>query len=276
MDAMPVRARVALGVLVSIGLAAVLSPLVLRFGPNDVLGLDHLRSLPPSWQHPLGTDENSRDMLARLMAGARVSLAFGVLSAVIAAALGASTGILAAIARPWVGQLLMRTVDLGLAVPRLLLLIVLTAAFGRLPWGWLAVAMGATSWFSLARLVRGEALTLASGDFTAAARALGAGTTRIAARHILPNVAGSIAAATVLAFAHSITLETALSFIGQGVAIPTASWGGLLNEGRAQVAVAPWLTVMPALAIVVTVLAAGALAEGVERGTPWQRTDPRA
>ena len=150
------------------------------------------------------------------------------------------------------------------------------AALGRLPWGWLAVALGATGWFSLARLVRGQALTLASSDFTAAARALGAGTARIAARHILPNVTGTIAAATVLAFAHSITLETALSFIGQGVAIPTASWGALINEGRAQASVAPWLMVAPALAIVVTVLAAGALAEGVERGTRWHGADPHA
>ncbi len=275
MEAMTVRPRVALGVLVGLVLAAVVSPLVLSYGPNEVLGLDRLRLAAPSWQHPLGTDENSRDLLARLMAGARVSLAFGMLSAAIAATLGTGVGICAAVARPWVGRLLMRVVDIGLAVPRLLLLIVLTAALGRLPWGWLAVATGATSWYGLARLVRGQALILAAADFTAAARALGAGTTRIATRHVLPNVAGTIAAATVLAFAHSITLESALSFIGQGVAIPTASWGALVNEGRAQVTVAPWLTVVPALAIVITVLAAGALADGVERGTPWHREEPR-
>ncbi len=266
--------RVALGALVLgvVILSAVAGPWVWRIDPNAVGPLATNASLAPSAAHPFGTDENARDVLARLLAGARISLAFGALAAAVAAALGTMIGLVAALSRSWLDRACMSVVDVGMAVPRLLVLIVLTAGFGRLPWGWLAVAMGATSWFSLARLVRARTRELVTGDFAVAARALGAPVWRVASRHLLPNIAGTIAAASVLAFASAITLEAALSFIGQGVAIPTASWGALINEGRAQLGNTPWLTVLPAVAIAVTVVAAGALADGVERGTPWRRT----
>jgi peptide/nickel transport system permease protein len=264
---------VALGLVVAI---AVAGPLVWRVDPDLVHLRGAAQNLAPSAEHPLGTDENARDLLARLLAGGRLSLAFGLLAAAVTSLLGAGVGLMAALARPWLDNACMRVVDVGLAVPRLLVLIVLTAAFGRLPWGWLAVAMGALGWFPLARMVRTRTRELVTGDFATAARALGAPTWRVAARHLLPNVAGTIAASTVLSFAHAITLEAALSFIGQGVEIPQASWGGLISEGRHQLATAPWLTILPAIAIVVTVVAAGALADGVEQGSPWRRSARRA
>lgn len=270
MSAIARRVQVAAVVLGAVVVAAIVGPWAWHVDPNAVGPLATNASLAPSAAHPFGTDESARDVLARLLAGARISLAFGLLAAVVAAGLGAAVGILAALARPWVDRACMSLVDLGLAIPRLLILIVVTAGFGRLPWGWLAVTMGATGWFGLARLVRARTRELASGDFSVAARALGAPIWRVATRHLLPNVAGTITAATVLAFANAITLEAALSFIGQGVAIPTASWGALINEGRAQLGVSPWLTVLPAIAIAVTVVAAGALADGVERGSPWR------
>ncbi len=266
------RVQVAAVVLGAVVLAAIIGPWLWHVDPNAVGPLATAAGLPPSAAHPLGTDENARDVLARLLAGARISLAFGLLAASVAAVVGAAVGILAALSRPWVDRAYMSVVDLGLAIPRLLVLIIVTAGFGRLPWGWLAVTMGVTGWFGLARLVRARTRELASGDFSVAAFALGAPTWRVAARHLLPNVTGTITAAAVLAFANAITLEAALSFIGQGVAIPTASWGSLINEGRAQLGVTPWLTVLPAIAIAITVVAAGALADGVERGAPWRST----
>ncbi len=265
--------RPALAVLAAVIGVAVLGPVLWRVDPNRVGDLATLRSAASSWAHPLGTDENARDLLARLIAGARVSMAFGVLAAAVTAVIGAGVGLLAAVSRPWVDRACMSVVDVGIAVPRLLLLIVLTAAFGRLSWGWLAVAMGTTGWFALARLVRARARALVGGDFAVAARALGAPTMRVAVRHLIPNVTGTIAAATVLAFAHAVTLEAALSFIGQGAEIPIATWGGLISEGRAQIATAPRLVLLPAIAIVVTVLAAGVVADRVERGEPWTRAN---
>lgn len=275
MHTLPKRARAGLVVLLLILGVSLASPLLLSHAPGEVLGTDTLRLAPPSWQLPLGTDEYSRDVLARMLGGARISLTFGLLAAAVAAFFGTMVGLIAALARSAVDRVLMSAVDVGLSVPRLLLLIVVTAAFGRLAWPVLAVAMGACSWFPLARLVRARARELVAGDFSVAARALGAPLPRIAWRHLMPNLAGTIAAATVLAFAHAVTLEAALSFLGQGVPIPVPSWGSLINEGRQFATVAPRLVVIPSIAIVATVLAAGALADGVERGLPWRGAGAR-
>lgn len=263
---LPKRAlRLPLALLALIGLAALAGPWLWGVDPDRVFGPPLLVSARPSWVHPLGTDESSRDVLARLFAGARISLAFGLLAAAVTAGLGTVVGLVGALGGPVADRLTRSAIDVGLAVPRLLLLIVLTAALGRLPWGWLALAMGASGWFGVARIVRARARELARAEFALATRSLGAGTVRLAVRHVLPNVAGTITAATVLAFGHAVALEAALSFIGQGVPIPTASWGGLINDGRAQLAQSPWLALAPAIALVTTVLAVGALADAMER-----------
>ncbi|MBI3791287.1 MAG: ABC transporter permease [Gemmatimonadetes bacterium] len=266
-------AAIALGVLALLGVVAVLGPVAWPVDPDHVFDAPMLVSASPSVAHPLGTDPASRDVLARLIAGARVSLSFGLLAAVVALGLGTLAGLAAALAGPRTDRVIGALIDVGLAVPRLLVLIVLTAALGRLPWAWLAVTMGVTGWFGLARQVRSRARALAAGDFARAARALGAGTRRLALRHVLPNIAGTLSAAAVLAFAHAITLEAALSFIGQGVPIPVASWGGLISDGRAQLWTSPWLALAPTLALVTCVVAAGALADAIERASPWGRVE---
>jgi peptide/nickel transport system permease protein len=266
--------RWALALLAVVALAAVAGPLAWPLDP-DALVTPLAPNAAPSAAHPLGLDDASRDVLARVLHGARISLAFGALAALVAAVAGTAAGLTAALGGPRTDVAVRTLVDLGLSVPRLLVLIVLTAALGRLPWAALAVAMGATGWFGLARLVRERARAALREDYALAATALGAGRARLAVAHVLPNVRGTVTAAAVLAFGHAVGLEAALSFIGQGVPIPTASWGGLIGDGRAQLLVAPWPVVAPTLALVATVVAAGALADALEHAPPAPGDVPR-
>lgn len=258
----------ALGTLV---LLALLAPFFLpdpRVMPDPVHGV----LLPPGAGHWLGTDHHSRDVLARVVHGGRVSLAVAAGAVTLSVTLGALVGMLAGYAGGWVDALCMRLVDAALAVPRLFLLLIMVAILERLPLWVLILTLGATGWFGASRLVRAEVLRLRTLEFVQAAEALGAGRWRVTLRHLLPNVAGPLAAATTLAVGDVILLEAGLSFLGLGVQPPTPSWGGMILDSRPFLVTAPWTSLAPGLAIVVAVLAVNLVGESLYQAARAERT----
>jgi peptide/nickel transport system permease protein len=219
--------------------------------------------LPPGRAHLLGTDHYSRDVLARLVAGARVSLAVAMGAVLISVTLGAAVGLVAGYVGGTLDALLMRLVDAALAIPRLFLLLLLVAVMEHIPLGVLILVIGATGWFGTSRLVRAEVMRLRTLDFVRAAEALGATRRGVVARHLLPNVAGPLAAATTLAVGDVILLEAGLSFLGLGVQPPTPSWGGMILDSKPFLVYAPWTSLPPGLAIVLTVLAVNLVGEAL-------------
>lgn len=208
----------------------------------------------------LGTDGLGRDVLARIVYGARVSLSVGLLAMAMALTLGALVGAVAALGGPWMDGLLMRSVDAFLAFPALFLLLTLTALFE--PGTWLLVlVLGVTSWMGVSRLVRSEVLGLARRDFVTAARATGQHPGLVFWRHLLPNAWGPILVQATLLVADMILIESALSYLGFGVQPPTPSWGNMIYEGRAFFPDAWWLSVLPGGAIAVTVVSFNLLAD---------------
>ena len=222
-----------------------------------------MRSLPPSADHPMGTDANSRDVFSRVIFGARVSLSVASLSVLIALTLGTAYGALAAFAGRRMETVLLRFLDMLLAMPRLLVLLAVTAFWGALPIPALALLLGVTGWYDIARLVHGETRALTTRDFIAAARATGMSTTRVFVRHMLPHLVPLLTVAASLGIAATIALEAGLSYLGLGVQEPTPSWGSIMREGIGVVDTQWWLTVFPGLATVVAVLACNALGEGL-------------
>ncbi len=219
----------------------------------------------PSRAHPLGTDSERRDVLARLASGGRVSLAVAVGAVALSLTIGAMVGIVAGYAGGFVDAALMRLVDAAIAIPRLFLLLLIVAIMEHIPLSVLILAIGATGWFGTSRLVRAEVLRLRTLDFVRSAEALGAGRGRIILRHLLPNVTGPLAAATTLAVGDVILLEAGLSFLGLGVQLPTPSWGGMILDGKSYLLDAPWASLAPGLAIVIAVLSVNLVGEALQR-----------
>jgi peptide/nickel transport system permease protein len=217
---------------------------------------------PPSAAHWLGTDELGRDLLSRILWGARASLLAGVVSVAIALALGVPIGLTAGYAGGWVEGVIMRVIDAALAIPFLILAIAMATFLGpSLNNAMLAIGISATPVF--ARLTRGQVLSAKHEDYVEAARALGNPPWRIAIRHILPNVLPPILVQSTLAIAGAIIAEAALSFLGLGQQPPNPSWGSMLNAARAFLAQAPWLAVAPGAAIFCVVLAFNLLGDGL-------------
>lgn len=240
-------------VVVLIVLMAVLAPLIARHDPNAINLIDLLE--PPSHAHWLGTDVEGRDVWARLVYGARVSLAVGIISQSIAATLGVLLGLVAGFYGGWVDEMIMRLADVTLAFPTLLLLIAMAAAL-QPSLGVVYVTIGVVGWAGMARLVRGQVLVVRGLEYVQAARALGARNRRVMLRHVLPNVAGPVIIAATLGIAGAIMAEAALSFLGLGVQPPTPSWGSMIADGRDldQLRSAPWTSLAPGLAIGAAVL----------------------
>jgi peptide/nickel transport system permease protein len=264
----------ALVVLVGLAVLALLAPWLLP----DPEALDLLaRFAPPSPEHPLGTDELGRDLLARLAHGGRVSLAVAAATAVLAALIGTGVGLLAGYLGGAIDAALMRLTDGVMALPLLPLLIVLAAIdpgkLGLSPEvmgseafavGRLVVIIGLVGWTTVARLVRASALSVRTRDYVRAAEALGAGPGRIMVRHVLPNVASPIVVAATLSVGNIILVESALSFLGLGIRPPLASWGNMLTGAMDVVWSAPALAVWPGAAILLTVLAFNLLGDGLQ------------
>src|SRR5881409_15515 len=216
----------------------------------------------PSSTYLLGTDAQGRDVLSRVLFGARLSLAVGVTSQVIALAAGLTLGLAAGYRGRWVDAVVMRAADVTLAFPSLLLLIAIAAAVKpSLPV--VCLVIGLVGWAGMARLVRGQVLVVRGLDYVHAARALGASDARLVTRHVLPNILGPVVVAATLGVGGAIMAEAALSFVGLGAQPPTPSWGAMVAEGRDLLRVAPWVSLFPGLAIGVAVLGLNLVGDGL-------------
>ncbi|MGZ8469389.1 MAG: ABC transporter permease [Gemmatirosa sp.] len=264
------RARIGLTVVIVLLLAAALAPLLARHDPTAI---DLARALDaPSGAHWLGTDVQGRDVWSRLVHGARVSLAVGVLSQVISLVLGVALGLIAGYYGRRVDDLVMRLADVTLAFPTLLLLIAMAAAFEP-SLTTVFVTIGVVGWAGMARLVRGQVLVVRHMEYVQAERALGAGDARILVRHVLPNVIAPVVIAATLGVAGAIMAEAALSVLGLGVQPPTPSWGAMIADGRdlSQLRRAPWTSLFPGLAIGAAVLGFNLVGDALR-----DALDPRA
>ena len=221
-----------------------------------------LRLQAPSLDHPLGTDDLGRDVLARILYGARISLLVGFVAVGIATFIGILLGALAGFYGRWIDSLIMRFVDIMLCFPSFFLILAVIAFLEPSIWN-IMIIIGLTSWMGVARLVRAEFLSLRERDFVLAARAIGARDTRIIFRHILPNAISPVLVSATLGVAGAILTESALSFLGIGVQPPTPSWGNMLIAGKQTLGTAWWLSVFPGLAILLTVLGYNLLGEGI-------------
>lgn len=233
----------------------------------DIVGA---ANLPPGVGHPFGTDRLSRDVLARTVSGARISLAVAALAVVLSATLGTAVGLVAAAFGGLTDTLLMRVVDATLAVPRLFVVLLVLAAAERVPIWALVLLIGGTGWFGTSRLVRAEALRLQGEGFVQAAYALGASRRRIILRHLLPNTLPPLLVAATLGVGDVILLEAGLSYLGLGIQPPSPSWGVMIMEAKDAFAIAPWAGAFPGMAIVLTVLAVNLFGEALR-----DATDPR-
>jgi ABC-type dipeptide/oligopeptide/nickel transport system permease subunit len=257
----------AIAVLVVLAIAA---PLVSRWDPTAIALANQLQ--PPSLAHWLGTDLQGRDVWARLIYGARISLSVGFLSQTIALSIGLTLGLISGFYGRWVDETVMRLADVTLAFPSLLLLIALAAAFEP-SLGTVLVTIGIVGWAGMARIVRGQVLVVRQLEYVQAARALGERDYRIITRHLLPNVIAPVVIAATLGVAGAIMAEAALSFLGLGVQPPTPSWGSMIAEGREldQLRHAPWTSLSPGIAIGIAVLGFNLLGDALR-----DALDPRA
>ena len=261
------------GILTFLVIVALAAPLVAPFDPivqPDPVGL---KNHPPSLTFLMGTDVFSRDVWSRFAYGARVSLGIGALGALIAVALGSCVGAVAGYYRRWVDTILMRGVDIGLALPRIFIVLMAVALWDRLPFAWLTLVIGLTSWFGTSRLVRAEVLALRERDFVVAARALGVPSRRVIFGHVLPNAAAPIIVSAALSVGNVLLLEASLSFLGIGVAPPRPSWGNMIADGALTIYTAPWTTLFAGLAISLVVMSLNAVADGL-RDALDPRKDP--
>ena len=222
-----------------------------------------LQDRAPSPAHWLGTDPYSRDVLSRTVHASRVSLGIGVGAALLAVTLGAGVGMAAGLAGRRTDQLLMRGVDVALALPRIFVLLAVFAVWEQAPAIAVAVLIALTGWFQTSRIVRALVLSLREADFVAAARALGVPEPRIARRHLLPHLAGPIIVSASLDVGNIVLLEAGLSYLGLGIKPPTPTWGNMIMDGKDVLFSAPWVALAPGLALVLTVVAFNLAGDGL-------------
>lgn len=229
--------------------------------------------LPPGGHFLLGTDTQGRDVLSRVLYGARLSLSVGLISQSVAIALGVALGLVSGYYGRWADSLIMRLADITLAFPTLLLLIAVAAAVKpSLPV--VFVVIGAVGWAGMARLVRSQVLVLRDAEYVLAAQALGARDRRVLLRHLLPNVRTQVIIAATLGIGAAIMAEAALSFVGLGAQPPTPSWGAMVADGRDLLRVAPWVSFAPGIAIGLAVLGFNLVGDALrEIYDPRLRTD---
>jgi peptide/nickel transport system permease protein len=252
----------AAGFIVAISLIALAAPMVSPYSPTQQLDIVGLRAHPPSFAHPFGTDLASRDLLSRVIFGARTSLSVALLAVLLSATLGVSYGMIAGYMGGKVDAALMRTLDGLLAIPRPLLLIVILSYWQKGATA-MVIGIGCTGWFTIARLIRAEVMAARPRDYVAAAVALGARRTRVLARHILPNVIGPAVVAATVGLAQVISLEAGLSFLGFGARTAYASWGSIILDAQSGFAQMWWIPLFPGLAVVATALAFNVLGDGL-------------
>ena len=263
------RAIVGMVLIIALVGAAIFAPLLTSYDPTAIdLGQQLLR---PSRLHWLGTDIQGRDILARLLFGARISLSVGLGAQTLALLVGGTLGLASGFYGRWVDELVMRIADVTLAFPTLLLLIAMVAAF-QPSITVVTITIGIVGWAGVARLVRGQVMVVRNLEYVQAARALGGSDVRILLRHVLPAVTAPLVIVGTLGIAAAIMAESSLSFLGLGVQPPTPSWGGMIADARdlSQLRRAPWTSVAPGLTIGCAVLAFNLLGDALR-----DATDPR-
>jgi len=255
------RLAVAGGIIVSLlFFVAVFAPLLSPYNPDDIDRKHILVS--PDIHHPLGTDDLGRDVLSRMIWGARISLAVGFVAVGIATVIGIFFGALAGYYGGWAERIIMRFIDIMLTIPTFFLILAVIAFIEPSIWN-IMIVIGLTSWMGVARLVRAEFLSVKEREYVLAAKAIGASDFRIIFRHIMINSMAPVLVSAVLGIAGAVLVESALSFLGIGVQPPTPSWGNILTLGKDNIEIAWWLSVFPGLAILVTVLGYNLLGEGI-------------
>jgi peptide/nickel transport system permease protein len=218
--------------------------------------------LPPSTDHLFGTDQLGRDVLSRMIWGARISLKVGFVATGIAILIGTILGAVSGYYGRWIDTIIMRFVDIMLCFPAFFLILAVVALLEPSIWN-IMLIIGLTGWMGITRLVRADFISLKERDFVLAARAIGAGDLRIIFVHVLPNAMASVLVAATLGIAGAILTESALSFLGIGVQPPTPSWGNILTAGKDNIDIAWWLSLYPGMAILITVLGYNLLGEGI-------------
>lgn len=245
-----------------LALVAIAAPVVSPYSPTEHLDIVRLRAQPPSLAHWFGTDIASRDVLARVIYGARTSLTVALLAVLVSTTLGVGYGMAAGYAGGLTDSIMMRALDGMIAIPRPLVLIVLLS-YWRQGSTALILGIGLTGWFTIARLIRAEVIAAKPREYVAAAVALGARRTRILLRHILPNVIGPAIVSATLAVATVIALEAGLSFLGYGARSAHASWGSIILDAQGDFGGLWWIPLFPGLAVVATALAFNVLGDGL-------------
>ena len=247
-------------VLALLFLLALLAPVLTPYGEEDMDLLHRLN--PPSPEHLFGTDEGGRDVLTRLLYGSRISLLIGVIPTLFSLAIGAALGMLAGFRGGWTDTVIMRLADIMLAFPSMLLAMVILYTLGGGAQN-LFLTLSLMNWAGVARVVRSETLRIKSSEYVEAARVMGVSRGKTIVRHILPNCAPTLIVLFTLNVPSAILTESSLSFLGLGIQAPQASWGLMVNTGRQYLLNAPWLSLIPCGAIMVTVLSFNFLGDGL-------------
>ncbi len=259
-------------VVIFIILASLVGPLIIKqtlgFDYDDVPSDSSLtKSFPPSLQHPMGTDETGRDILARVLLGGRISLMVGIIATIVSLIIGISYGATAGYLGGKVDNLMMRVVDVLYSIPYIMIVIVLLALFGgqsaMSQLVLLFIALGAVSWLTMARIVRGQVISLKNQEFVLAARATGVSTPKIIFRHLVPNTLGPVIVYATLTIPSVMLQEAFLSFLGLGVQAPLASWGSLANDGVKNIAIFPWQLIFPGMTMALTLFSLNFLGDGL-------------
>lgn len=255
------------GIVILLFAVSLLAPWIAPYDPGAI-DLKQVLA-PPSGQHWFGTDQLGRDVLSRMIWGARISLKVGFVATGLAILIGMVLGAVAGFYGGWIDALIMRFVDIMLCFPTFFLILAVIAFLEPSIWN-IMIVIGLTGWMGVTRLVRADFISLRERDFVRAARAIGANDARIIFIHILPNALASILVAATLGIAGAILTESALSFLGIGVQPPTPSWGNILTAGKDNIDIAWWLSLYPGLAILITVVGYNLLGEGIR-----DASDPR-
>jgi len=255
------------GIVVLLFAVSLLAPVIAPYDPGAIDLKNVLAS--PSAEHWFGTDQLGRDVLSRMIWGARISLKVGFVATGLAILIGMILGAVAGYYGGWIDAVIMRFVDIMLCFPTFFLILAVIAFLEPSIWN-IMIVIGLTSWMGVTRLVRADFISLRERDFVRAARSIGANDARIIFVHILPNALASILVAATLGIAGAILTESALSFLGIGVQPPTPSWGNILTAGKDNIDIAWWLSLYPGLAILITVVGYNLLGEGIR-----DASDPR-